>query len=642
MCGIVGIINKTSRLSGRSVSDMADAIKHRGPDGWGYAALNPGKSDSMMTLEAPAASAKVFLGHRRLSIIDVEGSKQPLSNEDGSVWITFNGEIYNYRELADDLRRKGHTLKEKGDTEVLVHLWEEYGRNMTGYLTGMFAFAIYDTKQDVLFLARDRFGEKPLFYWHSEDTFAFASELQAFWRLENFTHNVNVSAIGQFFKYCYIPSPDTVYKNVFSLQPGCCAEFRNSMLSVKHYWKPSVCGEDAAVDMEELQEKFDKAVSLRMIADVPLGLFLSGGIDSSLIAASMAKQSALPVKTFTASTGESWCDESETAALVASHLNTEHRKFLIKPDFVEVSEMLAKHYGQPYADYSSIPTYYISRETRKHVKVALGGDGGDELFAGYDRYANLKLSRAAGTFPYFLRKNAAVLLKSFLPKSVFSPYLFDFACVAGDARQRGEEYSPLFHQYWRDKCFQNDFLPEMNDAGNADFFRFAGYYDEALSVDPLERWLEADQRMHLCDDILTKVDIASMSVSLECRAPFLDHSFAEYANRLSISSKLQGRYTKAVLRQLAGKRLPHQIINLPKKGFTLPLGDWFRKELKEWGHSMIFDNTNIWSSYLKSASVKKMWAEHQTGKMEHCMRLWMIISLILWDKQSHVNPREGL
>ncbi|OGV51405.1 MAG: asparagine synthase (glutamine-hydrolyzing) [Lentisphaerae bacterium GWF2_44_16] len=633
MCGIIGIVNKTSRLSGRSLSDMADAIKHRGPDDWGYVALNPGKSDSVMTREAPAMKAKVFLGHRRLSIIDVEGSRQPLCNEDASVWVIFNGEIYNYRELADELCGKGHILKEKGDTEVLVHLWEEYGENMTGHLVGMFAFAIYDTKQDMLFLARDRFGEKPLFYWHSEDLFAFASELQAFWRLENFAREINLSAIAQFFKYCYIPAPETVYKNVFSLRPGCVATFRASTFSVKSYWKPSVRGENSAVDQEELQEKFDKAVSLRMISDVPLGLFLSGGIDSSLIAASMAKQSVLPVKTFTASTGESWCDESEMAALTASHLKTEHRKFLIKPDFVEISEMLAKHYGQPYADYSSIPTYYISRETRKHVKVALGGDGGDELFAGYDRYANLNLSRIAGAFPYFLRKNTAALLKSFLPADVISPALFDFVCVAGNAGKRGEEYSPLFHRYWREKCFQDDFLPEIRTAG---FCRFSEYYNEALSPDPLERWLEADQRMHLCDDILTKVDIASMSVSLECRAPFLDHSLAEYANSLSISSKLQGRRTKAVLRELAARRLPQEIINLPKKGFTLPLGDWFRKELNEWGYSMIFDNINIWNTYLNPSAVRKIWVEHQAFKMEHSMRLWMIISLILWDRQSRI------
>jgi len=631
MCGIVGIVNRKNAPSGRSIVAMADAIKHRGPDGWGYVALDSDKPGASMTQEAPSVSAKVFFGHRRLSIIDVEGTKQPLANEDGSVWVTFNGEIYNYRELADDLRKKGHTIREKGDTEVLVHLWEEYGRDMTRYLTGMFAFAIYDVRKNTLFMARDRYGEKPLFYWHSDDTFAFASELQAFWKLESFPRKINISAIGQFFKYCYIPSPGTIYKNVFSLSPGCSAEFRNNMLSVEHYWKPSVCGDNTPVNMEELQEKFDKAVSLRMIADVPLGLFLSGGIDSSLIAASMAKQSAVPVKTFTASTGKSWCDESETAAFVASHLKTEHRKFMIKPDFVEISEMLAKHYGQPYADYSNIPTYYISRETRKHVKVALGGDGGDELFAGYDRYANLKASRLAGIMPYFLRKNAALFLKSF-------PHLFDFACVAGDARVRGEEYSPLFHRYWRDKCFQRDFLPEMNSAENADFYRFAGYYDEAVSLDPLERWLEADQRMHLCDDILTKVDIASMSVSLECRAPFLDHSFAEYANRLSISTKLQGRRTKTVLRDLAERRLPKQIINLPKKGFTLPLGDWFRNELKDWGHSMIFDNADIWNDYLDPASIKNMWLEHQTGRMEHCMRLWMIISLILWNRQSKKLP----
>lgn len=627
MCGIVGIANRKSAPSGNAIVAMADAIKHRGPDGWGYVALDPEISSPVMTQNSPQGSAKVFFGHRRLSIIDVEGTRQPLSNEDGSVWVTFNGEIYNYRELADNLRRKGHTLREKGDTEVLVHLWEEHGRDMVRHLTGMFAFAIYDVKKDVLFIARDRYGEKPLFYWKTNDLLAFSSELQSFWQLEGFAHEVNHSSIARFFKYCYIPAPDTVYKNVFSLPPGCCAELRNSRLSVEHYWRPSVCGEEEAVDMDVLQEKFDNAVASRMIADVPLGLFLSGGIDSSLIAAAMAKQSAIPVKTFTVSTGKSWCDESEAAALIASHLGTEHHKFMIKPDFIEVSKMLARHYGQPYADYSNIPTYYISRETRKHVKVALGGDGGDELFAGYDRYANLKLSSLAGLAPYFLRKTGALFFKS-------SPYLFDFACVAGDARVRGEEYSPLFHRYWREKCFKPEFLEETANASDLDIGRFEQYYDEAVSSNPLERWLEADQRMHLCDDILTKVDIASMSVSLECRAPFLDHSFAEYANKIAVASKLQGRRTKAVLRDLAARRLPPQIINLPKKGFTLPLGDWFRNELKDWGYSILFDNADIWNDYLDPREVRNMWLEHQFGKMEHCMRLWMIISLVLWNKSS--------
>jgi len=355
MCGIAGIIDEKMNCHGVALAAMCDAISHRGPDDWGYLAIEGSSVLSGGRVREPVmVPATVFLGHRRLSIIDLEGSSQPLSNEDGSIWVSFNGEIYNYLELAASLRSKGHILREKGDTEVLVHLWEEYREGMLEHLSGMFALAIYDTKAGELFLARDRFGEKPLFYSQEGGVFSFASELQAFWPLPWFSGEENLLAAGQYFKYSFVPTPATIYRHVSALPPGNFLKFKNGSLSVKPYWKPSVIGVDGNWSLEELDSLIEDSVAARLMADVPLGSFLSGGIDSGLVTAAMARRSSQKVKTFTISLGADLRDESKEAAQSSSALGTEHRCFTVSPDFVAVSEMLARHYGQPFADYSAV------------------------------------------------------------------------------------------------------------------------------------------------------------------------------------------------------------------------------------------------------------------------------------------------
>ncbi len=632
MCGIAGIQTDTPRKLGRSVAAMTNALTHRGPDDWGYLAAHPGKkSERMRTREVPEDAGTVFLGHRRLSIIDVGGSFQPLCNEDGSVWTVFNGEIYNYRELAADLVKKGHILRDKGDTEVLAHLWEDFAEGMVEKLVGMFAFAIYDSSKDQLFLARDRFGQKPLYYFEKAGIFAFASELQAFWRLEEFDHGaINLVAMANYFRYGYVPSPRTINNDATSLLPGTTLLRLNGVNRLSRYWKPSVKGTPGPVSLEDVQSYLDASVKLQLRSDVPLGSFLSGGIDSSLITASMARQLSGKVRTFTISTGKNWCDESAVARRTAHFLDTEHHEVKVEPDFVEVSRKLAVHYGQPYADHSSILTYYVSRTTREFVKVALTGDGGDELFGGYGGYTNSGLYAVMSRIPFWMKLFAARSLKCIPGNLRRLQNLSDSVLAASSPPGKGENIACFFHTYWRRLGFSADFTAALEASHQDELDAFTSYYREAASADDTERWLETDQRMYLADDILVKVDIASMAVSLECRAPFLDHRLAEHANVLPIQAKLKNGTTKYLLRQLAAQSLPKEIAGLPKKGFSMPLGQWLRKDLKDWAHSLIFDDTSAWTAYLKEQTVRKMWAEHQSGRVDHQSRLWLIAALSLW------------
>lgn len=633
MCGIAGLLREQPFPAGGVITQMMDTLRHRGPDGTGCVALEPGQPRIKPATTIPEDSAaRVWLTHCRLSIIDLQGSHQPLANEDGSIWVTFNGEIYNYLELRQQLETQGHQLRTAGDTEVLVHLWEEYSERMVDYLVGMFAFAIFDVNQNRLFLARDRFGKKPLYYLQTHRGLSFASELQAFKPLDDFSDQVvDTVAAAQYFRYGYIPAPNTIYSAVKALPAGHYACYRNDTLQVYQYWRPQVCGVESRIDYDYLEALLDEAVRIRLRSDVPLGAFLSGGIDSALIVASMARQMDRPVETFTITTGAAWCDETEAAQSTAAHVGTHHHTFQVNANLVSVAETLASHYGQPFADYSNVPTYYVSRETRRHVTVALSGDGGDELFAGYERYANSGWANRIGWFPYGLRKLSAAASRVLGSRQRnFGSQLAEFMLSAGSIPAKGENHSRNFHRYWRELGFQPEFMRALEEAGTRRVDRFTQFYQEAQSPEPLERWLEVDQRMYLADDILVKVDIASMSVALECRAPLLDHRFAEAVNRIPIALKLQGGQTKAPLRKLAERRLPGSIVSLPKKGFMLPLATWLRGELHDWGYGLLFNNTSAWLSYLRPELVRQLWTEHAAGQADHSMRLWNILAWVLW------------
>ncbi|WP_165352178.1 asparagine synthase (glutamine-hydrolyzing) [Solidesulfovibrio carbinolicus] len=625
MCGIAGILCNTPGRLGGELGRMTRAMRHRGPDGQGHVALRPGRRRlAPATAGLPDEEAEVFLGHRRLAIIDLQGTAQPLCNENGAVWTVFNGEIYNYRELRRELASQGHVLREKGDTEVLVHLWERLGEALPAALNGMFALAVYDVDRDTLFLARDRFGEKPLYYWESRDGFAFASELAALALLEGFPRDaLDEAAASRFFATGYVPHPDTIYAAARCLPPGHVLVRRGGRTVVKPYWRPDVRGDVDACDLDALEDALDEAVRSRLEADVPVGCFLSAGLDSSLIAASMAKRGK-PL-TFTIASGHWDGDESPTARRIAAHLGTEHHEFRVEPDFVAVAEKLAWHYGQPFADYSAVPTYYVSRETRRRVKVALSGDGGDELFAGYERYGNAWAASLCGLLPEPGRSLAAALAGRF-PGGDFGTHLADFLRVAGPIPVRLETPSTFYHPYWRERCFTPAFLSGGGTAPGPGPARYAA----AAGQDARSRFLETDQALYLPADILTKVDIASMSVSLETRAPFLDHRLVEMVNRMAFGRKRQGAVGKLPLRALAARRLPPDVAGLPKRGFTLPLAGWMRRELRDWSHAALFDAPEAWEAFLCPQAVSRLWEEHQSGWADHALRLWSVIAWGLW------------
>lgn len=644
MCGITGVIlsdlnHNNANAYVDEVEAMTNSLIHRGPDGFGYVGLQPygngadvKQFERTKNIKSIPIESKVIFGHRRLSIIDVNGTPQPLKNEDGTVWVTFNGEIYNYKELAKDLARKGHIIREAGDTEILVHLWEEYGEAMLHHLNGMFAFAIYDSKRDILFLARDRFGEKPLYYRHNQNILAFASELQAFWPQQDFKKSLCKEALNEYLKHAYIPSPQTIYKDIFAVPAGNSLTLnrRDFSIEVKRYWKPDFdCVKH--FDYEEFEEKLLTAVNTRLVADVPLGVFLSGGLDSSIIAHS-ASHSIKQLKTFHISTSGNNSAESNTAEEVAKSISSQHRSLSIEADFAKTSEHLARHYGQPFADFSSIPTYLVSKATKQHVSVALSGDGGDEVFFGYDRYFTLAHLRRLSYFPECIKSSFAEFAIKNRIKHLSSNTL-DLLLSSQSPTKKGENRSHMFHEYWLEKL-----TGSHQRVSHTMPTRYGTHYANATSPLP-NRWSEVDQVMYLPDDILTKVDIASMACSLECRAPLLDHELVEYMNQLDLSVKTnKGKSGKAVLKQYACKHLPKSVLALKKTGFTIPLDHWLRKELKEWSHSLLFSNKSLCNELFDQHFVAHLWNQHQKQEHDHGMRLWQLIAIELWREQvSSVN-----
>ncbi len=640
MCGIAGLAGPVPRNGSAVIAAMCEAIRHRGPDGAGFVALHPGRKHCYgATATPPTDAAHVWLGHRRLRVIDLQGSDQPLRNEDGSVWVTFNGEIYNHRALRDLLIRKGHTLREAGDTEVLVHLWEEYGQGMLEHLHGMFAFAIYDVTKNMLFLARDRFGKKPLYYFQRGGCFYFASELQALWQTGEFSQTaIDPIAAAQYFRYGYIPAPRTIYDGVSSLSPGHYAVVQDGNLSVHSYWRPHVAGKPGPVDYDLLESQLDAAVATRLQSDVPIGALLSGGVDSGMTVASMARQMDMRPLTFTLSSGETGQDESDTAQHIAGYLGTQHHTFATLPDIPSIASLLARHYGQPFADSSAIPTYSVCKQARQHVTVALTGDGGDELFWGYQRYRNYRYASILRWLPRKQRLWLAGWMSGrddykLVPWSKLSAFIFSLQRLP----ERGENRAMDYDFRRRASGLQPDFLRTLQEEEEAGISQFTDYYNQCESDNPFARWLEADQRMYLAGDILTKVDIASMAVSLECRCPLLDYDFANTANGIAMAAKMRGLRTKPVLRKLAARRLPASITRLPKKGFTVPVSDWLRHRLSDWSRDLLFDNVATWEPWLRPEFVHDLWDRHQSGHANHSTQLWTVMAWVLWAQSSSIR-----
>lgn len=635
MCGICGAVWGGS---GRSLDDerlaaMMDRIVHRGPD------------DSGVYRDAHAA-----LGFRRLSIVDLPGGHQPLSNEDGTVWTVFNGEIYNFPALRRRLEAKGHTLRSSGDTEVLVHLYEDEGTGMFELLRGMFALAIWDAPRRTLVLARDRMGQKPLVYRHDAERLTFASELKALLALpeSDVPRRVDPIAVDLYLTYGYVPQPRTILDGVSKLPPAHYAVWRDGELTVDRYWRPDWNREiirPVGEETEELRSTLTDAVREQMVADVPLGAFLSGGIDSTIIVGLMQSLAASPVKTFAIGFNDPAYDETSFASLAAKHLGTDHQTFIVEPRAWETLPALAWQFDEPFADSSALPTWRVAEETRRAVTVALTGDAGDELFGGYDRYRALALTELFQRLPAGPRRWLGAAAMRVIPKSSQSKSRLRrlerlVERIDEPAESRYRSWMTTFDERRRLALYTDSFLDHLgstvaalDDPAEADPQTWLGRrMASAGKRDPVARAMVADILTYLPGDLLVKVDLASMAHSLECRGPFLDHRVVELAAAIPTRRKLAPRSgrSKIVLKEAFADLLPAAIRHRRKMGFGVPIGRWFRSELKDELHAVLLDPVCTGRGLFRVEEVENLLAEHVEGRREHAPRLWALLMLELW------------
>ena len=630
MCGIAGAVWwKEQNVVGRDVLQrMTDSIAHRGPDAEGHlyqglAANTPG----------------VALGHRRLSIIDVAGSSQPLGNEDGNVHIVFNGEIYNYRELRSDLISRGHQFDTDGDTEVIVHLYEEFGLEFVQYLRGMFAFAIWDARSNQLVLVRDRLGQKPLFFRMDEGRLSFASELKALLQIPGVSREVDHESVLRYMTLQYVPAPHSILKGFRRLPPAGMAVLKHGELSISTWWsppwnEPELSRSKIADWQEELRAELTEAVRLRLRSDVPLGAFLSGGIDSTVITGLMQTQLQEPVRTFSIGFPVKAFDERHYARQASEMLGTAHHESVVSPDALELLPRLIWHYDEPYSDSSAVPTMYLSKMTREHVTVALTGDAGDELFCGYDRYRAVRIANAMNVTPKWIRRMCAGAA-AFLPSSVRQKSLLRrgkrlLQTLAQDSEERYLNWISIFNRVALQQTASSDLhqLTQKMDPADCIFESYTRYPKR----DFVSRTTAVDLDTYLPGDLLTKVDIASMHVGLECRSPMLDHRVVELAARMPIGVKQSWKQGKRVLTETFRDLIPDDIQTRRKMGFGVPIDHWFRNELKPLLHDVLLSKKCRERGLLNMDFVATLIEQHTKSQFDHAYRLWNLLCLELWHR----------
>ena len=618
MCGIAGIVG-TDDSSYRADVDtlrlMCDSISHRGPDDEGF-----------------YVSGRTGLGMRRLSIIDLASGHQPIHNETKTVWIVYNGEIYNFPELRADLEKRGHKFYTNTDTETVVHLYEEYGTACVQKLRGMFAFAIQDLDKGVLLLARDRLGKKPLHYVLVNGRLLFGSEIKSLLAVEPGLAEENRSALPYYFAFGYIPDPLTAFSKIRKLPPGHLLVFQQGRIKVERYWELPAYGTTQPRDEEEcvheLEHGLQEAVRIRLVSDVPLGALLSGGTDSSLVLALMAKASSRPVKTFSIGFARQEFNEARYARMVAEAFATEHQELIVDADVGSTLEFLAKGLEEPFADSSIIPTYHVCRLARQHVTVALSGDGGDELFAGYERYGRAMRPSRLTSAPAWAHRLYRSLGYPLLPSGVYGRRLLYNAGLSFE-----ERYIDSLTQLGTDRdpdWFTPEFLAESKTyASPAELFRER--FRTAPAKQPLERLLYVDTMTYLPFDILTKVDRMSMATSLEVRVPLLDHVIVEWVTRLPLSSKWRHGGGKYLLKKLAEKvGVPREVLYRPKQGFALPLVHWMRHELKRDLLDILLEPRALQRGYVRPTAVRQLVEEHCRGRRDRSSEIWLLLMLELW------------
>jgi asparagine synthase (glutamine-hydrolysing) len=621
MCGIAGLVDFHAPVDEELLARMCQVMEHRGPDSRGV-----------------HVEDDVGLGIQRLAIIDIEGGDQPIFNEQGSVAVVMNGELYNHLELRRELERRGHRFRSHADTEVLVHLYEEHGDALVDRLRGMFAFAIWDRSRRRLLLGRDRVGKKPLFWTHRDGRFAFASELRALLQDPDLPREADPRALDAYLAFQYVPHPLAAIKGVNKLPPASLLSLDAGGQAIRRYWRlggsPKLTGIELPELEQRVREQIREATRLRLMSEVPLGAFLSGGIDSSAVVAAMAEQSSTPVRTFSIGFGDPDFDETRYARAVASRFGTQHEEFRVEPDAISIMPTLARHYGEPFADPSAIPSFYLAELTSRHVTVALNGDGGDESFAGYGRYRRglqvgrldwlpRPLQRAApliggrlghgsaeGSFRYRARRLTEAL--------AMAPWeRYTMSLTAFDRERRARLRTPQF----------------TADLDGGDSEQLVADAWAASQGGPVDRMLEVDIETYLPGDLLPKMDIATMAYSVEARSPFLDHELMEFAASLPEELKLDGSGGKRLLKGALRGWIPDEVLDRPKMGFGVPLARWFREELSEMPGERLLDPSALARGYLRREEVERLIAEHRGGRIDHSLRLWTLLQLDSWHRE---------
>lgn len=628
MCGIVGKLcfDPQQVVAAPLIRRMANTLLHRGPD------------DDGVWVNGP-----IGLGSRRLAIIDLSPrAHMPMSNEDGSLWIVLNGEIYNFQELRTGLERKGHQFRSASDTEVVLHLYEEEGVDCLQRLRGMFAFAVWDSKQQTLFLARDRLGKKPLYYYRDGNAFLFASEPKAILQDPQVRAEPNPEAIHHYLTYGYVPGAYSAFQGMHKLPPAHFLLVHQGDVRVQRYWSlhylPKRRGSEAELG-EELLALLEEAVRLRLISDVPLGAFLSGGIDSSVVVALMRRLVSGRLQTFAIGFERPEYDERSYARQVAAHFATDHQELVVKPDAASLLPRLVWHYNEPFADSSALPSFALCELAKQSVTVALNGDGGDEAFMGYDRYLGTVVAGWYDYIPAPLRRAlmwGARQLPQGAPKSPVYRLRRFAEALALEPRRRYGQWMASFATDQKNELYSNEFAARLGSLDSWLLLEAAYAASDAPSF--LEATVHTDVQLYLPDDLLVKMDIASMAHSLEVRSPFLDHKIVEFAASLPVTLKLQRLTQKYLVKKIMTGVLPDSILQRKKMGFGLPIDHWFRHELREMTYDVLLGSQAQQRGYFRPEVVRRYIDEHVTGKAQHHFRLWNLLLLELWHRMFIDQP----
>jgi asparagine synthase (glutamine-hydrolysing) len=618
MCGIAGQARARHAVDGALIEGMCDQIVHRGPDSRGT-----------------FVERNVGLGVQRLAIIDLTTGDQPVFNEDRNVVVVLNGEIYNYTELRDELLARGHRFSTRSDTEVIVHLYEELGARCVERLRGMYAFALWDRREERLLLARDRVGKKPLFYALRDGTLTFASEVRALLEDREIPRDVNLRAIASYLLFEYVPDGISAFNAVRKLPAAHTLTWQDGQVSIERYWKlahaPSLDLPEAEAE-ERIREALLESTRLRLRSDVPLGALLSGGVDSSAIVAAMARTGDGTIHTFSIGFTDERYDETPYAREVADLYGTKHEEFILEPHAVDILPRLVRAYGEPFADQSAIPSLHLSEMTRRHVTVALNGDGGDEAFAGYPRYYAMELAERLRRLPHPIRMALARAGAAIGPGGRQGSLRHRATRLARAGALDTIDRYAMWVAFFDDERRFALFTPELN-AELASYDAAAPLRDAYASSDAetmVERLLDVDVQTYLVGDLLVKMDIASMTYSLEVRSPFLDHELLEFVARLPTSMKLRRGETKYILKRALRPWLPEHLLTRTKRGFSIPLADWFRDELRSMPEDVLLDPHSLGRGWFREETIRALISEHRERRADHAERLWSLLVLEMW------------